>query len=178
MSTAALLIGLALLVLTIPFVVEPIINEKKKKKFLTDEPEKEETGARYQQILVALRDLDFDRQLDVVSDEDYSVLRTQLLREAAQARTVVELDKAEKEKLDAQIEAAVLTRRGSAVAATDLTCSQCGEAIDANDKFCAVCGTQTADFCPECNRRIDADDKFCAGCGLNLTTAMPQGSAA
>ena len=181
MSIAALLIGLALLILTIPFVAGPIINERREKKFLTDEPEEEEMQTRYQQILLALRDLDFDHQLGVVSDEDYPVLRAQLLAEAAQARTAVELDTAEKETLDAQIEAAILARRSPAAktAATgNLTCRHCGEPLDAGDKFCAICGAQTADFCPQCDRRIDPDDKFCAGCGLNLTMAVSQEVAA
>jgi len=182
MSIAALLIGLALLVLAFPFVAGPIVNERREKKFLTDEPEEDETQTRYQQLLLALRDLDFDHKLGVVSDEDYPALRAQLLAEAAEARTAVELDAAAKEKLDAQIEAAILARRRpsavKAAPADNLTCRHCGEPLDTDDKFCAICGGQTADFCPQCEQRLDPDDKFCAGCGLNLTTAVPQGAAA
>ncbi len=183
MSIASLLIGLALLVLALPFVAGPIINERREKKFLTDEPEEDETQTRYQQILLALRDLDFDHKLGVVSNEDYPALRAQLLAEAAEARTAVALDTAEKDKLDAQIEAAILARRRSPAAkavtadSLTLTCRHCGELLDAGDKFCTICGAPTADFCPQCEQRLDPDDKFCAGCGLNLTTAVPQGAA-
>ncbi len=176
MSITALLIGLALLVLTIPFVVGPIINEKREKKFLMDEPEEGGAEAEYQQILLALRDLDFDHQMNVVSDEDYALLRAQLLAEAARARTDVGLDKVEDEKLDAQIEAAILARRrlpaDTAVSVATVLCAHCGEEIDSGDKFCPICGLQTAAFCPQCDRRFDPDDKFCVGCGLNVQTAV------
>jgi len=176
MSIAALLIGLALLALAVSFVAGPIINERRERKFLTDEPEADESQSRYEEILLALRDLDFDHRLGVVSDEDYPALRAQLLAEAAEAHTAAEQEAARKKALEAQIEAAVQAARGRAPAAAPAasagrSCRHCAAPLAPGDNFCPACGAPTAELCPQCNRQIDPGDKFCAGCGLNLTAA-------
>ena len=61
-----------------------------------------------EQILVALRDLDFDHKIGKVTDEDYVALRAVLLAEAA---AVIEADDRYRADIEAQIEAEVQARR-------------------------------------------------------------------
>jgi hypothetical protein len=99
-------------------------------------------------IYHALQELDFDRETNKVSDEDYAAERYRLV---AQGVAVLQ-------RLDAlpvpaaapesdPIEAAVMAYRGGASApapsqAAGQFCPTCGAAAAAKDKFCGACGAR------------------------------------
>jgi len=176
MSIAAIFIGLALLIITIPVVAGPVVNAKREREFLIDEPDVPDEQEHYQQILLALRDLDFDHELGVVGDEDYAELRAQMLAEAAAAREAAGIEPAE--DIESRIEAAVRARREQKVSPppipieseseSGLACYHCGADMEKEDKFCTICGSAAAPLCPSCGHQADPGDQFCAGCGTSL----------
>lgn len=147
MYTGSILIGLALLVLAVPFVAGPLLREKSATRFagkLPVEPSEAPTAQR-EQVLVALRDLEFDHKLGKVADEDYAALRAALLTEAA---AMLEAEDRHGAAIEAQIEAEIRARRSRqkasglsiAVRADARFCSQCGASLQPGDRFCSECG--------------------------------------
>ena len=165
MSVGTLLIGLAMLVITIPLVAKPLLKKRGRAQ-----PEAEpENENRYQDVLLALRDLELDYQAGVVAEEDYASLHGQLLAEAAQ---ILADEEKSATSLHEQIEAAVsayrLARKPEQPGAA---CTGCGAALDTDDKFCPQCGAEAL-TCPQCGQAHDAQHKFCPACGTPLTTVM------
>jgi hypothetical protein len=134
---------------------------------------------RYEAVLIALRDLDFDHTMGKVTAEDYAPVRKALLVEAADImghqdeRAVAEADP------EARLEAEILTLRrtrratsGQDMSASwsmgDNACPVCGRIPRPDDLYCASCGTKLNPACPQCGRTVDAADLFCAGCGAQL----------
>lgn len=100
------------------------------------------TASGYETTLLALRDLEFDHQMGVVSDGDYDRLRTVLIAQAA-----AELEGAQEiatEDVAGHIEAAIEARRRQIRqrrAAAVRFCTQCGRPIVVEDRFCISCGS-------------------------------------
>ena len=97
--------------------------------------------AGYEEVLLALRDLEFDHDLGVVSDDDYARLRERLMAEAATA--LESAQRREEEVASAHIEDAVRalrTKRQANGRAVTRFCPQCGNPVDAGDRFCTGCG--------------------------------------
>lgn len=167
MNPGSILIGLALLIASIPWVASPILNEKKRKlEPKGDEPVQE--GDPHSEGLKALRDLDFDHQLGKVSEEDYINLRADLL-----TRIAATLEESEKQNasLDAQLEERILAHRQKKLAASKI-CSQCGAALEPSDHFCRACGAAADKTCPKCGHPIKASDIFCGKCGAPVTAPV------
>lgn len=150
MPISSILLGLALVVLVVPFVIDPLLKNKRRKR-----ASQKDTPAYLSKhdALMALRDLDFDFQMGKVAPDDYAPLRQQLLIAAAQAEQVVETPKA---VMKVKVES--------------MACPQCNAAVQADDRFCPKCGTALNLTCPHCQKKVVAGDKFCAGCGAALKT--------
>jgi len=169
MDLGAIFIGFAILVIAVPYVITPFINERKKQPFRTISQKKDE-AASHKDVLAALRDLDFDFQIGKVTQEDYEPLRAQLIVKAAE---FLQTKKLEDEKIDEMIR----TRLQAAKPAQK--CGKCGGEIRPQDQFCPICGTveknQTASYepappiaCPGCGKSVKESDMFCTGCGTRL----------
>lgn len=142
MPIGSILAGLVLFLVTIPFVVRPLLNERHK-ELATVESTQAATGDSHKAALFALRDVEFDHRTGKITDEDYAGLRANLM---AQAAATLELNEKQNAELDAQIEAEVRGRRQRASQSRAVRfCAQCGHAVKSNDRFCAVCGTRLAD---------------------------------
>ncbi|MEK9163252.1 MAG: zinc ribbon domain-containing protein [Chloroflexota bacterium] len=152
MPISSILLGLALVILVVPFVIDPFIKNNRRKRA----SQKNTSGQLSKhETLMALRDLDFDFQTGKITPEDYAPLRQQLLIAAAQAEQVVETPKA---AVKPEVESK--------------TCPECNAAIQMDDKFCPKCGTALNLTCPQCQKKIAAGDKFCAHCGAALKVEM------
>lgn len=130
----------AFIALSVPVIVAPL---RRRDATGVTIPDREQTGddGAYEATLLALRDLEFDHDLGIVSDEDYARLRPQMM---AQAASALETDQKEQaEKISADIEAAVRARRQQSPqrrAAGPRFCPQCGRRRDPGDRFCVDCG--------------------------------------
>ncbi len=170
MSFPAILVGIALLLASIPIVARPLLG-KKRFRTLSDYKKSYRSKNSYEQTLLALRDLDFDHQLGIVAESDYQQIRTQLLAEAAQA---IEQTMPEDKDLEQLIEEAVREHRRY-IGNGQGQCDYCGALLDPADKFCTVCGSEAGSTCPHCQQTIERGDKFCASCGAQL--AITTGAA-
>lgn len=129
MDAGAVLIGLALLVISLPIVASPFWN----KIGPDSSPEPVRSPGDRQAVLSALRDLDFDYRVGKVNEVDYANLRARLLTQAA---ALVQ----ESEAMDAEIEALIRARREAS--SKSETCWQCGAKVEAGDRFCSTCGAK------------------------------------
>lgn len=141
MPIGSILVGLVLFLATIPFVVKPLLNEKRMRPATAD-PFQAAPDDRHKATLLALRDLEFDHRTGKITDEDYAGLRAHLM---AQAATTLELNEKQSAEFDALIEEEVRNRRQRASRSRDgRFCPQCGHAVKSGDRFCAACGMRLA----------------------------------
>ncbi|MFQ5612576.1 MAG: zinc ribbon domain-containing protein [Anaerolineae bacterium] len=154
-----------------------------------------ELRARYAAALAALKDLEFDREMGKISQEDYQSTRLRLTRDAA--ALLKQLDELTApavitRALDAEIEDLLANFRAgrreispeamaeveeeiealkgekAAAAGPAIACPQCGQAAHPADRFCAACGTPFSMHCPACGQAIVEGDAFCTHCGTAL----------
>lgn len=167
MSFAAILIGLALLLASILMVAEPLYRKKRRQPFARKRIS-DDSIRGYQQILLALRDLDFDHQLGILTEADYRQQRASLIVEAAAAYETTTPDDGDLEQL---IETAVRRRRRRADNG-HIRCLTCGAELEQADKYCAACGLDASSTCPQCGRPIGQSDHFCTTCGARLALEL------
>lgn len=130
-----ILLTLAFLIVSVPVVATPLRRRTRPAAPATGESA---TAAAYDGVLLALRDLEFDHQLGVVNDDDYTLLHEQLI---AQAATALENgSQPRREAAAAAIEAAIRRRREQRPAPAAHFCPQCGNPVDTGDRFCISCG--------------------------------------
>jgi hypothetical protein len=128
----------------------------------------------------ALRELNFDRRMGKISDEDFAVFELNLRQNAAETlRALDEWETQTDDELDRSMEREVAARRSQLIAGAR-ACPACGRPAADDDKFCAICGAALAAapaadvvpsagfVCAKCGRSADPDDRFCAGCGQAL----------
>jgi len=168
MTIGTALIGIGMLVLAGIVVTQPL-----RPKAALPEDSGSSRGSDYDAALLALRDLEFDHQLDVVSDEDYARTKGQLMTQAAQA---LEQQVEARSQLDDLIETAVRTNRGGTN--QPVTCQHCQEQLAPDDNFCPQCGRIAEIACPVCKQAGTPGDNFCTGCGTALHGALNFASVA
>ena len=158
MNLGAIFVGLALLVLVIPFVVEPFRRKPNREisAVISDD-----VIADYSrpQAIISLRDLEFDYQTEKVNEEDYKRLRTKLLSEAAVA---IEEERQEEARFEE------LVRSYRADKSSSHQCLQCGGLIHAGDEYCSGCGSYLISRCRSCNHANKPADKYCSNCGMKI----------
>ncbi len=101
----------------------------------------------YKALVASIRELDFDYQAGLVTEEDYRRLRDHLARRAAALLQEIDHRTTQEAELEAQIEAMVRAlrtqRRQPAVKPSPMggpLCPRCGHQGEADDRFCARCG--------------------------------------
>jgi len=183
MNEAAIGLGLLVAGAVVVFVAWPWWTRRKglESEFgARTRPQGETLAERYEAALTALRDLDFDRTIGKVTEEDYGPLRQTLLAESAAIMTQLDDERAATEAdLEALIEAEVLVARQTLGAesrggepANDGVCPACGRAFRPGDRYCAGCGAQLNALCSECGRAVHPDDRFCTSCGAELALTV------
>lgn len=158
MELGAILIGFAMLIATVSVVARPLQGKNTKK-----DPKSANLinpDEQHQSVLLALSDLDFDFQTGKVSDDDYSLLRAQLVAEAAI------YIQSEKSIEDNQIEAMISARKASQ--AKNQKCLNCDKETEAGSHFCSHCRKAIGENCPSCGKAARASDSFCIACGTKL----------
>ncbi|BAM02042.1 MULTISPECIES: zinc-ribbon domain-containing protein [Caldilinea] len=164
-STVELLVALAISSLAILAVAWPLLK-KEAPLALVDDDRLLELLHRKEQVLQAIKDLEFDYRVGKLSEEDYRLYDQQLRRQAISLLMQIEKIAPESAQLDASLEQEILQRRrvpGEAPLPvdgnqTDMTflsststaekqanlhryCTQCGHPLEPSHKFCAMCGT-------------------------------------
>jgi hypothetical protein len=166
MSIGAILIGIAMMVVAVPFVINPLLKSKQNEHSELIEEKLDSPGDRYNELLLALRDLEFDHQIGKISEDDYSGLRETMLAQAAIALEAQEKHDAE---LDAQLEQSIQLRREKQ--SKSRVCSHCGVTLEVTDHYCRGCGMPVEATCPKCGGKLQPKDLFCNICGAPVTVA-------
>jgi hypothetical protein len=120
-------------------------------------------GAREEDAIVALREIEFDRATGKLSDADYAELKTRYTQSALAAMRAAAGGKTSTEGEDV-VEATVLAYR-----ARLRSCARCGPRPEPDAVFCSNCGGYLAVTCEGCGRAVEeAGAAFCSGCGRQL----------
>ncbi len=188
----ALLIGSAL-----TFVLSPLFRETGTPDDLTGPDEahsahrpapagrrfigQDELIARRDAIYASLKDAEFDREMGKLSRDDYQVVRTRYMREAAHIlRQLDQLMPEADTGLNAEIEEAVAAVHTSVAGPPDLTIPPAmAAAVEAEIASLAARSPAPdrlpAMTCPNCGRSYQASDVFCARCGRPLSDVPNSG---
>lgn len=191
MDIGSVFLGLALGLLIVFIVAQPFLEGQGVREKKLNEADALITER--EQLLTALRDLDFDHATGKITDEDYAPQRAQLLAEgAAVLKQLDDLkplgsrpltnDNTESENLtllpiEDLIEAEIAARRqtngrASTAPTSNLACPQCGASAQVGDRFCPKCGTTLAHACLDCGHALRPDDRFCPRCGAKQAEAQ------
>lgn len=169
MATGAILLGIALLVLTGLFIARPFLRPMEEDGELT---EYQLLQVEKEHLLDQIQMLDFDHDTGKLPTEVHQVQRERLM---AQATAVLQaIDQASGDAtaaplpaettpdatdIDIEIEAAIARiRRQRNQPAKTAVAPTSAAATNGHVRFCPQCGTPT-----------DSGDKFCASCGHKLT---------
>ena len=123
------------------FVAAPLVGGMRQQRRRTANPELARLDQEHAHALQGLRELEFDREMGKMSEEDCRELRRGLENKALTAMAGLE-------KLQAASNAAALRRPASVMAARRIV-------------------TQT-NVCPECGVQLKSSTRFCSECGASL----------
>lgn len=152
-AVAALLVGGAVLWL----VLEPLLRPQVPRPPALEPEDPLET--RRGQSLAALKELDFDREMGKLSDEDYATLRATYTAEALAA---LRAEEPAATAIDDPAEALIARARG----ASGTACADCGPRPEPDARFCSECGGALgAAACAVCGAVLRPDARFCESCG-------------
>lgn len=131
-----LLLSLALFVIVGLIIVLPLLDRRR--PAVQAPSRRAELEAERQDIVRAIRELDFDHRTRKINDEDYKQLREGYVQRGA--AVLRELSATSERDVDAEIEQRVAALR-SVGDASARACAACGATVDAADRFCPKCGT-------------------------------------
>ncbi|MFH1524260.1 MAG: zinc ribbon domain-containing protein [Chloroflexota bacterium] len=162
MELGAIFLLLAVLAIVVMFVVKPFTSQ-----WRSQAEGKRETSsllAERDQILVSIKELDFDHSLGKIPEEVYSVQRSVLLQRGAEV--LRQLD----EIRGAQPASAELRSESDAGAGTgDTNLLSDDELDDLLAKRRLIRKEKALGFCPKCGKPILQSDRFCPSCGQAIS---------
>lgn len=177
MSIGSIFVGIALLFVSVLVVSQPWLKPQRRMRSEATVLSAATLESHREAVYAALADLDLDHSVGKVNDDDYRLVRAQLM---AQAVSILQQIDSTATDVEAQVEALVRSRRtrtpkraSAPSAASAAQCPSCGTAFAEGDRFCARCGATLSTTCPNCGRPTTIDDRFCAKCGATLITEVP-----
>ncbi len=168
MDIGALLILLAILLLMMAYLVQPFLTPRRRRVTM-EEKRYSSLMAEYERVLGALQELDFDHRLGKIPEEEYPLLRAELLKKGTALLQELEalrerISEAEAERrLEATLEErhAQRTQESSAGLSDEEL-----ERLLARRR--AARKGKGEGFCPACGHPFMEGDRFCSSCGLAL----------
>jgi cytochrome c-type biogenesis protein CcmI len=191
----ALLIGAALAVAALVYVLFPLFDEV---VVTTRQRGTSRAQGSSETAIDALREIEFDRATGKLSDDDYASLKAAYTRSAlaelrakeshgsttvvVAPRPAVVAPNVVTNGNSAGAHAVVASNGSSSDVATDpveaavlryrsvrRTCETCGPRPEPDPAFCSACGKYLKGSCANCGAVIDAPaSRFCANCGASL----------
>lgn len=162
----ALLLGSALAVVALAYVLAPLIKGSVASPTITLAPE----AAPESSALDALREIEFDQATGKLSPEDYATLKatyTPLALDELRTREAGEKATAAGAASDDAAEALIARakQRGG-------SCPTCGPRPESDALFCSDCGRFLGASCPSCGAPAGNDSaRFCVECGAAMAPA-------
>jgi len=181
-----LAVGTALALGALTLVLSPLLSDDKPRPRTDDAAAPLGGGSRgdipSESAVVALREIEFDRETGKLSDSDYAELKsryTQIALEEMRANTksdsALPAESAEDatratastEPVDTTldpVEAAIQRARDA-----QRSCNVCGPRPEPDAVYCSSCGLYLAGACRECGTPVEvAGSHFCTHCGESL----------
>ena len=158
-----ILVAFVLTAISFGFIAYPLFKQKAASPALNGDDKYRELHSKRDTTYSMLKELEFDFQSGILTEEDYKELELRYKRKAisilkdadelekdADAEGDIEaqvkkLRRAKSNNLEGEVEQEVLKLRRSAEGqrpARGNFCSQCGAASKESDRFCASCGTK------------------------------------
>jgi hypothetical protein len=164
-GVAAALVGL----LALFVVLRPLIWPPPPAAAVFEPVEQEETPRGV--ALLALKEIEFDRETGKLSDEDYRFLKEKYTAEAIEALRAEEGTNAPGD-VEALIAHRVRALRSAAATAPPgaPVCPTCGPRPEPDAVFCSTCGgsLSAGTTCARCGTALAPDSRFCEGCGSRV----------
>jgi Double zinc ribbon len=172
-TLAAALVGL----LALFVVLRPLIWPAPPEAPVFEPVEQEETPRGV--ALLALKEIEFDRETGKLSDDDYELLKAKYTSAAVEALRHEEAG-AVSNDIEAQIAARVRSLRSatattpvdtspplSAVSGSGPACDTCGPRPEPDAVFCSTCGRPLTarQYCDRCGAGLVPGSRFCEACG-------------
>lgn len=159
---AAALVGLVALWL----VLRPLLLPLPPAEEVEEPVEQEETPKGV--ALLALKEIEFDREIGKLSEADYQYLKGKYTAEALEALRAEEVAGVP-DDVEALIAHRVRALRSAAATAPPGTpnCPACGPRPEGDALFCSSCGggLPPAAACRHCGVKLSPDSRFCEACG-------------
>lgn len=161
----ALLVGTALALVALAFVLYPLFSEKAPAaRRRTKPPTARREPSASEQAVAILREVEFDRETGKLSESDYTALKTAYTREALAALRAEEASAVRSGVADDEVEAVILEYRARATA-----CESCGPRPEPDAIYCSSCGRYLAGVCGGCGEPItEPEARYCPACGGSL----------
>ena len=164
-AVAAVLVGMVALWL----VLRPLLGPPRLPDVVEEPVEPEETPKGV--ALLALKEIEFDREMGKLSDADYGYLKAKYTAEALAALRTEEGAGAT-DDVEALIAHRVRALRSAAAPPPPGTpaCPSCGPRPEPDAVFCSSCGQrlQQGGACAGCGAELGPGSRFCAHCGTGV----------
>jgi len=161
-AVAAALVGMAALWL----VLRPLLGPPPAPDLVEEPVDPEETAKGV--ALLALKEIEFDRETGKLSDADYQYLKDKYTAEALDALRAEEGARA-LDDLEARIAHRVHALRSAAATAPPgaPACPSCGPRPETDALYCSTCGGRVPApaTCARCGAALSSDSRFCESCG-------------
>ncbi|MFQ6001257.1 MAG: zinc ribbon domain-containing protein [Anaerolineae bacterium] len=144
-------------ILAAGFVVYPLFQRSEGEPVSVGKGELEGLLWEKQATYLALKDLEFDRAMDKLSEADY-----QDLSQRYKGKAISILKRLDEREAEIEAEVAKIRARKS------IACSCCGATLRPEANFCPACGSSLS-VCDRCGAPYEEGDKFCARCGQELS---------
>jgi len=129
-------VALVLAVLTFAFITYPLLKQKSRSVDSVEDEKLQELLSNRDTTYSMLKELEFDFQSGILTDEDYRDLEARYKGKAISIlRDIDDLGKGS--EIEEEIEKQVLELRRS----KGRFCPQCGAGCQEDDRFCSRCGT-------------------------------------
>ena len=130
------LVALVLTVLTFAFIVYPLFKQGSRSVDLVKDEKMQELHSRRDTTYSMLKELEFDFQSGILTEEDYQDLEARYKRKAISILRSID-DLKEDNEVEEVIEKQVRELRRD----KSQFCPQCGAQCQEDDRFCSRCGT-------------------------------------
>jgi Double zinc ribbon len=165
-TVAAALVGL----LALFVVLRPLIWPAPPLEPVFEPLEQEETPRGV--ALLALKEIEFDKETGKLSEEDYRFLKEKYTVQALEALRAEEGAAVAPDDVEALIAHRLRALRSAAASAPPgaRVCPTCGPRPEPDAAFCSTCGSKlpAATTCSHCGAALSADSRFCEGCGSRV----------
>jgi len=150
--------------LAIAYVVRPLWQPRRR-LHETDDTPLAELLAKKDEVLRAIKELEFDYQTKKLSETDFQRDNARLRQQAVVLMKRIEEVAPQSDDLDAELESLIAQQRR----VDDPVQKNGTEKSETKAE-----GLAAARFCPECGTPAEPDDNFCARCGTPLQQAVAQ----